>query len=105
MSDISKRNPNWSQEETILALDLLLELGGMIPAPTHPKVGALSSLLRSNPMYADHIKVPSFRNAASVVFKISNINSASGGGGFENNSKLDRDLWSRLGIIHAWRPI
>ena len=94
---MSKRNPNWSREETILALDLYLELGRMIPVVTHPKVAALSSLLRSNPMYADQIKAPSFRNAASVAFKISNIHSASGGGGFENNSKLDRDLWPRLG--------
>ena len=97
MSDASTKNPNWSQEETILALELYLELERTVPSVSHPEVVALSSLLRSNPVYSDAIKTPSFRNAASVAFKISNIHSAAGGHGFENNSKLDRSLWSRLG--------
>ena len=97
MSDTSTKNPNWSREETILALDLYLGLDRTVPAVTHPEVVVLSSMLRSNPIYANHIKMSSFRNTASVVFKISNIHSAAGGVGFENNSKLDRDLWSKLG--------
>ena len=97
MKDMPQRNPNWSREETILALDLYLGLGRTVPPVTHPKVVALSSMLRSNPSYAEQIKPPSFRSAASVAFKISNIHSAAGGDGFENNSRMDRDLWSRLG--------
>ena len=91
------RNPNWSREETILALDLYLSLDRTIPTITDERVSQLSATLRRNPTHVDSAKKASFRNPTSVLFKIQNIHSAAGKSGFEHNSKLDRQLWDELG--------
>ncbi len=97
MSETKQRNPNWSRGETILAMDLYFKLDRNIPSISDERVIFLSSILRGNPVYPNEVKNTSFRNPASVVFKISNIHNAAGGTGLEHNSKLDKELWAKFG--------
>ncbi len=97
MKNSGQGNPKWSREETILALELYLNLNGEIPGPSDERVLDLSRLLRSNPRNFDQLSNDSFRNPSSVIFKLNNLRSAAGAGGFGNNSTLDRSLWAELG--------
>lgn len=97
MKTKGSRNPNWSREETILALKLFHEMDGKVPSVSNERVLELSRLLRSNPLRVGLPIESSFRNAASVMFKLANLASASGRNGFDNNSQLDREIWKELG--------
>lgn len=97
MANKSERNPAWSRDETLLALNLYLQLDGRIPQKSDPRVMALSEALRRNPDSAIYSERPTFRNVASVMLKLQNIKQAAVGGGMPNNSKLDRALWRELG--------
>ena len=90
-------NPKWSREETLLALRLYIECPERLPTKDDQRVQALSDLLRRNPGRRNQLANPSFRNPASVVFKLHNLRAAATGEGFENNSRLDRELWEELG--------
>lgn len=96
MKTKGSRNPNWSREETILGLNLFHELDGKTPSVSDARILELSRLLRSNPLLSGLPIKSSFRNAASFVFKLGNLVSAGGGGGFDNNSQLDREAISEL---------
>lgn len=110
---ISKRNPNWSRDEVILALDLYFKHEGRDPGDTHPDVIALSVLLRE---MADRTGVGTFRNPNGVAMKLMNLRSldphftSSGGKGLASASKLDRAVWeefsgNRLAIAVAAEAI
>ena len=92
------RNPPWSREETLLALDLYFQLNSNIPtSKSGPKILELSELLRQNPLQRAFAIRPSFRNASSVAYKLQNINYAATGRGMPNNSRRDRALWAEYG--------
>lgn len=97
MKTKGSRNPDWSREETILALDLFHELDGKAPSASDERVEELSRLLRSNPVLRGQPIATSFRNTASIVFKLGNLAAARGGSGFANNSQQDREIWMELG--------
>lgn len=101
MKTRGSRNPQWNREETILALNLFHDLDGKTPSISDERVQELSRLLRSNPSLSGLPAESSFRNAASVVFKLGNLASAGGGSGFDNNSQLDREIWKELGADPA----
>ncbi|MCC0063671.1 MAG: hypothetical protein H6895_06230 [Defluviimonas sp.] len=90
------RNPAWSREETILALDLYLKLDGVVPAPSDPGVVELSDCLRSNPTMVDFRDRENFRSPSSVVLKLNNIKQAADGGGLPHNSRMDREIWEQF---------
>jgi 5-methylcytosine-specific restriction protein A len=90
-------NPNWTRDETILALDLYLASGVQMPSPRSPEVIALSSLLRSLPYHAEAAKKPSFRNPDGVAFKLQNIRQVATGKGLGNVSQTDRTVWADFG--------
>ena len=90
-------NPDWNEDEVVLALDLYLELGGAMPASTDPRVLALSETLRSLPYHAEAARKPSFRNPDGVVFKIGNLRAVATGKGLGNTAKVDRLVWERFG--------
>lgn len=87
-------NPNWTRDETILALDLYFQLGGNIPSPSDKRITQLSQLLRSMPYHQEAAKQPSFRNADGVGFKLMNLRQVATGKGLANVSKMDRDTWA-----------
>jgi 5-methylcytosine-specific restriction enzyme A len=90
-------NPNWTRDETILALELYLSSGGQMPSPRSPEVVALSKVLRSLPYYAEAARKPSFRNPDGVVFKLQNIRQVATGRGLGNVSQMDRAIWAEFG--------
>lgn len=90
-------NPNWTRDETILALDLYFQLGGNVPSPSDKRIAELSQLLRSMPYHQEAAKQPSFRNADGVGFKLMNLRQVATGKGLANVSKMDRDTWAEYG--------
>lgn len=65
------RNPKWTREELILALDLYMDHG--IVDDTDPKVVELSRILNRLGIYPDHQHHNSFRSPNAVALKLSNI--------------------------------
>ena len=90
-------NPNWNRDETILALELYLELNGKIPDSSDPRVQKLSALLRSLPFHTQATKRPSFRNADGVSFKLQNLRQVATGKGLSSISRTDTLVWGEFG--------
>ena len=95
----AKRNPPWSRDELILALDLYRRHDGRDPGDTHPDVVALSALLRE---MAGGSGLATFRNANGVAMKLMNFRSLDtnftrgGGKGLNAASKLDKAVWTEF---------
>lgn len=90
-------NPNWTRDETILALDLYLRLDGRVPSPKSAEIQELSKILRSLPYHVESAKQPSFRNPDGVGFKLMNLRQVATGRGLGNVSSTDRDVWENYG--------
>src|SRR6266481_565822 len=94
-------NPNWTRDETILALALYFESDKGLPARTDPRVHKLSDLLRSLPYHESASKRDSFRNPDGVAFKLQNIHNVATGKGLGNVSEMDRQIWTEFGSRRA----
>ena len=90
-------NPNWSRDETILALDLYHRANGAPLSRSDTRVEALSNLLRSLPYDRSKPRNETYRNADSVAFKLLNIRAVATGKGLKNVSTTDRAVWRELG--------
>ena len=90
-------NPDWTRDETILALALYLEAGEAIPSKKDPRVQRLSSMLRALPYHTEAARRETFRNPDGVAFKLQNLRSVATGKGLGNTSVLDREIWNALG--------
>lgn len=91
------RNPPWSREEVILALDLYASVGAA--TSDSPKVVALSELLRSRPGTESLRAVSSFRNPNGVSLKLGNfafLDPEYSGTGMTSCSKMDRSVWDEF---------
>src|SRR5690606_34566760 len=89
-------NPKWTRDETILALDLYLQLDGLVPSPRSAPVIDLSNILRSLPYHQEASKQPTFRNPDGVGFKLMNIRQVATGKGLGNVSNMDRQVWAEF---------
>ncbi|MBI2387009.1 MAG: HNH endonuclease [Elusimicrobia bacterium] len=90
-------NPDWTRDETILALDLYLSCKEKVPSRNDPRVESLSESLRRLPYHAALSRKESFRNPAGVAFKLQNIRKVATGKGLGNVSEMDRKIWPELG--------
>lgn len=90
-------NPNWTRDETILALNLFQQLDGKVPSTKSKEVKDLSEILRSLPYHTEAAKQPTFRNADGVGFKLMNIRQVATGKGLGNVSNMDRQVWAEFG--------
>lgn len=90
-------NPNWTRDETILALDLYFDLNGKIPSGSDERVQALSDVLRRFPYHAEASRKESFRNPDGVAFKLQNLRQIATGKGLGNVSETDRAVWLEFG--------
>lgn len=90
-------NPDWTRDETILALELYFESGGNLPSRTDARVKNLSALLRSLPYHTNAAKRNSFRNDDGVAFKLQNLHNVATGKGLGNVSDMDRKIWAEFG--------
>ena len=90
-------NPDWTRDETILALDLYFKCNGRMPSPGDTTVRELSTLLRSLPYDPVSHRKETFRNPDGVAFKLKNLNNVATGKGLGNVSEIDRRVWAELG--------
>lgn len=99
-----KRNPAWSRDELVLALDLYRKHEGRDPGDSHPDVIEVSVLLRE---MANEAGLSTFRNGNGVAMKLMNFRSldpaftSKGNKGLASASKLDRIVWDEF----AGRPL
>lgn len=90
-------NPRWTEDETILALDLYFDFEGKVPSAMDNSIIALSNLLRSFPFHAAAARKESFRNPDGVAFKLQNLRQIATGKGLGNTSKTDKHIWEAFG--------
>lgn len=90
-------NPKWTRDEVILALDLYFDLQGQIPHSENEKIQALSRLLRSAPRSTGNYQ-PTFRNPASILFKLQNLRQVATGTGLPNTARMDKEVWADFGL-------
>ena len=74
-------NPDWTRDETILALALYFDCGENVPSKSDPRVQQLSALLRGLPYHAEAARKETFRNPDGVGFKLHNLRSVATGKG------------------------
>jgi len=89
-------NPGWTEEETILALDLYLSSGRRAINKRDPRVLELSSFLQGIPWPAGTTKNEKFRNFEGVAMKVYNLRSVQLGHGLRN-TVMDRVVWEKYG--------
>ncbi len=65
------RNPTWTWDEIVLALDLYFRIG--VQSSTHPDVIELSDLLNRLPIHSHRPQADKFRNANGVNLKLANL--------------------------------
>lgn len=98
-TDQSVRNPPWTRDELILALDLYFQMYPKVGDASHPDIVALSALLNILPIHARRPDASRFRNPTGVAMKLNNfrgIDPTYAGVGLEHGSKADKEVWSEL---------
>lgn len=88
---MAQRNPPWTRDEVILAMDLYVRLGA--------EVIALSKLLRELPIHEDRPQLDKFRGPSSVFMKLGNLMSLDlsiENGGLPAGSRADRQVWDEF---------
>lgn len=93
----SKRNPVWSREELILALNLYFEIESSQFTSSNPKVIELSETLNKLNIHSDRPDEIRFRNPNGVSMKLSNFlrfDSNYKGIGLERGGKLEEEIWN-----------
>lgn len=97
--DAPKRNPLWTRDQVILALDLYVKHGGRDPGAGHPDVVEVSALLRQ---MATEEGLDTYRNPSGVIMKMMNFRSvdpaftSKGGKGLKGASELDKAVWAEF---------
>jgi 5-methylcytosine-specific restriction enzyme A len=90
------RNPDWTREELILALDLYLMRWGTVVSKDDPEVIKLSKLLNSLPIHADKPNTVTFRNPNGVFMKLGNFSRLDPnypGEGLARGNRLEENVW------------
>lgn len=93
------RNPAWSRDEIILALDLYMRHRPSFPGDRHPEVIELSQLLNRIAAINMISGSDSFRNGNSVAMKLQNFRSldpSQSGKGLPATGKGDAEVWAHF---------
>ncbi len=91
----TRRNPTWSRDELILALDLYVRHRPSFPDDKHSEVIALSQLL--NDLATTATGNSSFRNPNGVAMKLMNfrrLDPDQQGRGLAGGGKQEEDIWA-----------
>jgi len=86
------KNPNWSREELILALELYFEIPHNKISENNKRIKELSQYLISLPVHSKELRTSTFRNSAGVAGKLGNFlpyDKTYVGTGRSRGSKLD----------------
>jgi 5-methylcytosine-specific restriction protein A len=90
------KNPPWSKDELILALELYLRDRSSIGNNNHPEVLKLSVLLNTLPSVIGHHMASNFRNPNAVAMKLSNFlrfDPNYEGNGLLRGNILEKEVW------------
>ena len=93
------RNPFWSRDELILALDLYFKVNPARSSEKSPEIIELSELLNSLPIHNTKEAQANFRNPTGVYMKLCNFlrfDPNYQGKGLEAGSKLDELVWNEF---------
>ena len=92
------RNPNWTKDELILALELYFRDETAIGNKTHIEVIKLSRLLNSLPIFPNSSQELNFRNPNGVAMKLVNFRRFDPkykGKGLQRGNKIEKLLWDK----------
>lgn len=92
------KNPKWSRDELILALDLYFKLPSSKISSTNEEVIELSQILNQIPSGFKH-KDDTFRNSNGVSMKLNNfkrLDPESKGSGLVRGGKLEEVIWNEF---------
>ena len=101
-------NPDWTEEEHILALDLYLSCKPSQPQKGSPEVDALSGLLTRLHQKSGTQGASTLRNPGSVYMKLMNLKAhdpdyiSRGVKGLAHGSKLEAQVWKDYGADPVW---
>jgi 5-methylcytosine-specific restriction protein A len=90
------RNPDWTRDELILALELYIRSGRKQLDATNAEVVALSKVLNNLGVHDGQVRGEKFRNPNGVAMKLGNfsaIDPARTGSGLQAGNKLERVVW------------
>ena len=93
------RNPRWTRDELILALDLYFRVSVAHTSASDPEVVKLSELLNSLDIHTEVPTNSDFRNANGVYMKLCNylrFDPEYPGVGLDRGSKLDQEVWNEF---------
>lgn len=91
------RNPNWTKDELILALELYFRDETAIGNKSHPEVIRLSQILNSLPIHSNGVQEANFRNPTGVAMKLSNylrFDPSYKGKGLDRGNKMEEVVWN-----------
>ena len=95
------RNPKWTRDELILALDLYFKVSPLHTSEKHPDIIALSNFLNKLPIHAKTEIEENFRNSNGVYMKLCNFlrcDPSYSGTGLKSGSKLDQVIWDEFAL-------
>lgn len=95
-SDVPTRNPNWTRDEIILALDFYLRHREKIPGKQSSEIFELADQVRSVARMAGLSGDETFRNPNGVYMKLMNLRGADSdyeGTGLSQVSNLEKEVW------------
>lgn len=90
------KNPKWTRDEIILALELYFRVNPVHNSETHDEIVGLSHLLNELPIHPRNRQQDTFRNPNSVHMKLRNFlrfDDRQSKKGLEAGSKLDEEIW------------
>lgn len=93
------RNPKWTRDEVILALDLFFKVNPIYTSEKHPEIVALSYLLNKLPIHTAKDTEENYRNPNGVYMKMCNFlhfDPSYSGVGLKAGSKLDKAIWDEF---------
>jgi len=97
------RNPAWTRDELILALDLYFRIDPVRASEHDPDVQALSSVLRELPVHSVRPGSEDFRSPNSVHMKLSNflrLDPGYAGAGLSRGGRLEEEIWNEFADNH-----
>jgi len=93
------RNPKWTSDELILALELYTRVDPVHTSDKNPEIIALSEILNSLPIHPYAVHGEKFRNANGVYMKLCNflrLDPSYAGTGLQRGGKLEEEIWNEF---------